>query len=113
LVAKSLIAADRGGAEPRLRLLETTRAYALEKLAESGERDILARRHAEYSRDLLASAVQAEAAADGWATADAREIDTFALRSLRPIGRAAIASSAAAVAVGGMSRLKREGDRWS
>jgi predicted ATPase len=49
LVAKSLIAADRGGAEPRLRLLETTRAYSLENLAESGEHDIFARRHAKYS----------------------------------------------------------------
>ena len=47
LAAKSLIAADVDDAEPRFRLLETTRAYALEKLAESGEREALARRHAE------------------------------------------------------------------
>jgi predicted ATPase len=34
-------------------LLDTTRAYALEKLAESGERDRLARRHGEFYRDLF------------------------------------------------------------
>ena len=37
----------------RYRLLETTRAYALEKLAESGELEQVARRHAEYYRDLF------------------------------------------------------------
>ena len=39
LVAKSLIMADTQGAEPRLRLPETTRAYARAKLAESSEGD--------------------------------------------------------------------------
>jgi predicted ATPase/DNA-binding winged helix-turn-helix (wHTH) protein len=53
LVAKSLVAAEVDGAVARYRLLETTRDYALEKLAESGERDRLARHHAEYGRDLL------------------------------------------------------------
>ena len=37
-------------------MLDTTRAYALEKLAESGEREPLARRHAEYYRDLFEQA---------------------------------------------------------
>jgi predicted ATPase len=53
LVAKSLVTSDVGGAEPRYRLLEITRTYALNKLAESGEGKALARRHAEYYRDLL------------------------------------------------------------
>lgn len=48
LVAKSLVSADVSGAVARYRLLDTTRAYALEKLAESGEHGTLARRHAEY-----------------------------------------------------------------
>src|SRR3546814_8866134 len=52
LVAKSLLTADVGGAVVRYRLLDTTRAYALEKLIESGERAQLARRHAEVHRDL-------------------------------------------------------------
>jgi predicted ATPase/DNA-binding winged helix-turn-helix (wHTH) protein len=55
LVAKSLISADFGENEPRFRLLNTTRAYALAKLAEAGEADRLARRHAEHYRDLLES----------------------------------------------------------
>ena len=53
LVAKSLVAGGAGGTVARYRLLDTTRAYALEKLAESGEREQLARRHAEYYRDLF------------------------------------------------------------
>jgi len=53
LVAKSLVTADVSGPKPRFRLLETTRAYALEKLAESGEQERVARTHAEYYRDLL------------------------------------------------------------
>ena len=53
LVAKSLVAADVGGATVRYRLLETTRGYALAKLAESGETNQIARRHAEYFRDLF------------------------------------------------------------
>jgi predicted ATPase len=57
LVAKSLVALD--GSEPtgRWRLLETTRAYALEKLAESGETEQIARRCAEFFRDLVGPAM--------------------------------------------------------
>jgi len=75
LVAKSLVAADVGDAEPRLRLLETTRAYALEKLADSGEREQLARRHAEYYRDLLEAAQ--DNAAGGWTANYATEIENI------------------------------------
>jgi predicted ATPase len=39
------------------RLLETTRAYALEKLAESGETEQIARRCAEFFRDLVRPAM--------------------------------------------------------
>ena len=53
LVAKSLVVADVSGTKPRFRLLDTTRAYAIEKLDESGERERIARRHAEYYRDLF------------------------------------------------------------
>ncbi|HTT79512.1 MAG TPA: winged helix-turn-helix domain-containing protein, partial [Stellaceae bacterium] len=52
LVAKSLVVAEVEGTA-RYRLLDTTRAYALEKLAESDEREAIARRHAEYYRDLF------------------------------------------------------------
>jgi predicted ATPase len=54
LVAKSLIVLDGSGPPSRWRLLETTRAYALEKLAESGEAGHAARRHAEFFRNLFA-----------------------------------------------------------
>jgi predicted ATPase/DNA-binding winged helix-turn-helix (wHTH) protein len=51
LVTKSLVAADICGKEPQYRLLEITRAYAREKLQESGEFELIARRHIEYMRD--------------------------------------------------------------
>jgi predicted ATPase len=51
LTDKSLVVADTSGERERYRLLESTAAYALEKLGASGERDALARRHAEYFRD--------------------------------------------------------------
>jgi predicted ATPase len=53
LVAKSLVMIDASGATVRYRLLETTRAYAREKLAESGELGQVARCHAERCRDLF------------------------------------------------------------
>jgi predicted ATPase/DNA-binding winged helix-turn-helix (wHTH) protein len=53
LVEKSLVTTELEGGAARHRLLETTRAYALEKLAESGEFDRLTHRHAEYYRDLF------------------------------------------------------------
>jgi predicted ATPase/DNA-binding winged helix-turn-helix (wHTH) protein len=53
LVARSLISVDLSGDVTSYRLLETTRAYAGEKLAESGEVEHFRRRHAEYHRDLF------------------------------------------------------------
>ena len=52
LTEKSLAVVETTETEPRLRLLETTRAYTLERLAESGEWEAVARRHAEYYRNL-------------------------------------------------------------
>jgi predicted ATPase/DNA-binding winged helix-turn-helix (wHTH) protein len=53
LVAKSLVSADVGGAVAQYRLLDTTRAYALEKLSESGELEALERHHAAHHCDLF------------------------------------------------------------
>jgi predicted ATPase/DNA-binding winged helix-turn-helix (wHTH) protein len=53
LVAKSLVSVDLAGARAVYRLLETTRAYVREKLIGSAEFDHVARRHAEYYRDLF------------------------------------------------------------
>jgi predicted ATPase len=54
LVSKSLIALDPASGAMRWTLLETIRAYALEKLAESDESDDAQRRHAAFFRDLFA-----------------------------------------------------------
>ncbi len=62
LTDKSLVVADTVGRQERYRLLESTRAYALEKLKAGGERERLARRHAEFFRD------EAQAAAKRWGT---------------------------------------------
>jgi predicted ATPase/DNA-binding winged helix-turn-helix (wHTH) protein len=48
LVEKSLIAAQIDETQAQYRLLDTTRAYALEKLEEHAEVDVVVRRHAEY-----------------------------------------------------------------
>ncbi len=53
LVSKSLLNADVTTAIGHYRLLDTTRAYALQKLTESGEFDQTARRHAKYVQHLL------------------------------------------------------------
>jgi len=77
LVMKSLVAADSSDTKPWFRLLDTTRAYALEKLDESGEREQIARRHAEYFRDLLAPAeteLKTQPAVE-WRTDYLRQID--------------------------------------
>jgi predicted ATPase/DNA-binding winged helix-turn-helix (wHTH) protein len=52
LVAKSLISTS-GDAEIRYRLLDTTRTYAIAKLAAGAEADQVAQRHAAYYRKLL------------------------------------------------------------
>jgi len=48
LVAKSLVTADLDGESATYRLLDTMRAYTRAKLADSGEVDLAARRHAEF-----------------------------------------------------------------
>ncbi|RWO31013.1 MAG: LuxR family transcriptional regulator [Mesorhizobium sp.] len=55
LVSKSLVTLDGSELAPRWRLLETVRAYSLEKLAGSGEHGQVARRHAEFCSALFAS----------------------------------------------------------
>jgi predicted ATPase/DNA-binding winged helix-turn-helix (wHTH) protein len=58
LIDKSLVIAE-GEGEPRYRLLESTRAFALEQLAAAGESDAMLRRHAEALIDFLAAEDQA------------------------------------------------------
>jgi predicted ATPase/DNA-binding winged helix-turn-helix (wHTH) protein len=53
LVSKSLLNADVTTSIGHYRLLDTTRAYALKKLRDSGEFDQTTRRHAKYVQSLL------------------------------------------------------------
>jgi non-specific serine/threonine protein kinase len=75
LVDKSLLlptapddAADDDPGEPRLRMLETVREFALDELARSDEEDAVRRAHAEYFRALAERAEPALRGADqvGW-----------------------------------------------
>ena len=77
LVAKSLVATAADGVVGRHRLLDTTRAYALEKLVESGEVDAIRRRHAEYYQATLEAAAEGKAAIDDWPAAFAADIDNI------------------------------------
>ena len=65
LTAKSLIAVDKRSPATRYHLLDTTRAYALERLQDSGEGPDLARRHALFYADLLGSLVGTAAEQEG------------------------------------------------
>jgi predicted ATPase/DNA-binding winged helix-turn-helix (wHTH) protein len=104
LVAKSLVVADVSGAKPRFRLLDTTRAYAIEKIDASGERERLARRHAEHYRSLFERA-EGEALArptGEWLADYAREIDNLRAAldwAFSPGGNAAIGVALTADAV--------------
>ena len=59
LVAKSLVSAPRGADAGRLRLLDTTRAYAAAKLDEAGHRAPAQRRHAHWLATALVEAERA------------------------------------------------------
>src|ERR1700688_3994805 len=76
LVTKSLVTLEAGGTIAHHRLHETTRVYALEKLAESGEFDQVARRHADYYRRLFErSEIELETSpAPTWLTRYGRQI---------------------------------------
>ncbi|TQF27991.1 ATPase [Bradyrhizobium sp. UNPF46] len=53
LVAKSLVSSQPDGASRRYRLLDVTRAYAMQKLADGGQMDATARRHALFVQRTL------------------------------------------------------------
>jgi predicted ATPase/DNA-binding winged helix-turn-helix (wHTH) protein len=80
LVDKSLIVAD-GDERPRYRMLESARAYALERLAQVGETDALARRHAgwlaAYAERIGNELFDAGGTEDGFIAARAAEFDNF------------------------------------
>jgi tetratricopeptide (TPR) repeat protein len=79
LTDKSLIVADTARERERFRLLESTRAYALEKLTVGGERDRLARRQAEYFREnaRAADARYFHSPTTAWIASEELEIDNY------------------------------------
>jgi predicted ATPase len=76
LSQKSLVATDISGDITYHYLLDTTRAYALEKLKESGEATAISRRHADYYGHLLTAVALNDTAANEFADC-AREIDNI------------------------------------
>ena len=104
LVAKSLVGTEIDGAVTRYRLLDTTRAYALEKLGDSGELQVVARRHAHYCRDLFERAeTESEVQpVTEWLSGYGREIDNLRAAvdwALSPDGDASIGVALTAAAV--------------
>lgn len=76
---KSLLVVDTTLAQERYRLLESTRAYALGKLADANEHERLARRHAEYFRDRAEAADTSfsEASLSTWLPHEELELDNY------------------------------------
>jgi predicted ATPase/class 3 adenylate cyclase len=79
LTDKSLVVADTTGEQERYHLLESTRAYALEKLSAAGAREQLARRHAEYFRDQAQAADERHGTGSmaAWLASVERELDNY------------------------------------
>jgi predicted ATPase/DNA-binding winged helix-turn-helix (wHTH) protein len=73
LRSKSMIAAQ--GQEGRLRLLDTTRAFALQRLAKSDEQNLFRRRHALYFTDLFRRGAGEDGS--GWSKALGIEVDNL------------------------------------
>ena len=80
LVDKSLVVADDSRGRTRYRLLETVRQYALEKLGESGEADVVRTRHRDYYT-ALAAILDAPAGTDYEQRLDQAETEIDNLRA--------------------------------
>jgi predicted ATPase/DNA-binding winged helix-turn-helix (wHTH) protein len=104
LVAKSLVTADVEGPTAYYRLLETTRAYAFEKLAEAGEVQSVSRLHATYYRELFerAEAEWETRPTKDWIAEYARKIDNVRAaldRAFSPGGDTAVGVALTAAAI--------------
>ena len=79
LTDKSLVVADTLGEHERYHLLESTRAYALEKLTAAGAHEQFARRHAEYFRDQARDADERAGTGStvAWLAGVERELDNY------------------------------------
>ena len=104
LVARSLVSTEADGTVARYRLLDTTRAYGLQKLTESGELEAVARRHAEYYQDVFErSETETEVRpATEWLADYGRQIDNLRAAldwAFSPDGDASIGVALTAAAV--------------
>ena len=116
LVDKSLVLAEPQGDGLRYRLLESTRAYALERLRGAGELETLARRRASYFAAFVGDGTVV--GADGVARIAAieselenlREVLTWALEERHDVELGA--RLAAALGRFWAAKLPREGQRW-
>jgi predicted ATPase len=80
LTDKSLVVADTSGEHERYHLLESTRAYALEKLTAVGAHEQFARRHAQYFRDQAQAAeecMRATGSTAAWLASVEVELDNY------------------------------------
>jgi predicted ATPase/class 3 adenylate cyclase len=77
LTDRSLVVADTAGEQERCHLLESTRAYALEKLTAAGAHEQLARRHAEYFRDQAQDERYGTGSMAAWLASVERELDNY------------------------------------
>ncbi len=109
LVEKSLVVAEISDAEQRYRMMESTRQYALERLARGGERDLFARRHAMYFLDLAQRCEKDfdEIAYDGWIAAYTPELDNFRTALDWSLGERGEIEIAVGL-IGSLARLWRE-----
>ena len=119
LVARSLVVADTNSAGTRYHLLETTRAYALEKLAAAGEHNDIGRRHALYFRQRFERALDdwRHIPEEEWCTAYLAERDN--VRAALDWALGSGGDSAIGIALAGASSrvwvdsyLLSEGRRW-
>ena len=123
LIGKSLVISERGARGVRYRLLETTRAYAHERLVESGELPDVVRRHAEHlyrafqqADAALESMVESEWAAQWWPELDnLRTVldDCFAAKPAEALGVALTAASAELWRRLGLEGRQRIETAWS
>jgi predicted ATPase len=77
LIDKSLVFGETSGAHERFGLLESTRAYAVEKLAALGERERIARRHAAYFCERARAADAGYSSGNAWLASVELEIDNY------------------------------------
>jgi predicted ATPase/class 3 adenylate cyclase len=118
LTDKSLIVAETAGEQARYRMLESTSAYASDKLIHAGDRELLARAHAAYFRDLAQSTAERFSldTRSAWLVDLERELDNYRAALVWSISQKndPRAGGAITIALGNfwMAGLAGEGRYW-